>query len=292
MFVLLTQESWDKFEQQRTTITTNVVQADEGEKRALPCFSFRVASAYKNTGFFITYQNYLKNTYGLEDIFTAESVSILKNKEMFDIFSTRTILFGNVITVCPLEKMGRDDELSIKLKRYISYEIFALKDASERVFHLLDRFPVQDSRVEISTRNIENKVMGDLRISEFLVQNLNKKQKPCFESTLSIGQNFTSCTINQIGLFLLSNIKCVIPGIEEFLPVETDIKTCSNHTAAFQTLATLINNVLYTYPKEPFLFGCLVPCRQASVMFDLRYFHENSFLGFLKKVTIIKKLIQ
>jgi hypothetical protein len=117
MFVLLTQQSWEKYEQQRTTIITNVVQADEGEKRTLPCFSFRMASAYKNTGFFYSQVDYTKNTFGLEDIFTSASVINLKNKKMFDVFNTQTILFGNVVTICPLGMVGRDDHVTLKLKR-------------------------------------------------------------------------------------------------------------------------------------------------------------------------------
>jgi hypothetical protein len=162
--------------------------------------------------------------------------------------------------------------------------MFILTHAKERVFHLLGWFPFPVSKLEIRANNKEDKITGHLKISEIFTYKLNKTQKPCFENSNIKGDYFSSCAINRIGSFLDANIRCLIPGIEEFTTTAMKKVECINRIFAMETFGTFNDEVLNVFPRRPFQFGCLVPCRQSTFQLEFEYFHKNSFLGFVSEV--------
>ncbi len=74
--------------------------------------------------------------------------------------SKKTLYNIQACTISKLRTVRKgDDSLRINLKRSFSYEMFVLANARERVFHLLERCPLHENRLQVQSRHKKDQII-------------------------------------------------------------------------------------------------------------------------------------
>jgi hypothetical protein len=88
---------------------------------------------------------------------------------------------------------------------------------------------------------------------------------------------FINCTKNELWNVVQPKINCTIAGLENILPIVTEVKYCNESSSAQKTYdQTMIvaSNVFSNISN----YNCPVPCSQKGFNYNMKYFHQNSWV--------------
>jgi hypothetical protein len=215
----------------------------ETPQKIFPCFTIRTLDPYKKRGFFFTTRDYIQQSYSPSDIFKEKTISTFKNSSLFLNKEVHTLLHGNIIVICPNEKVTLKERFFISLKKGRAYEIFFFPRGEELWFGMA-RFPTDISSIIIETATMHS---ADLAISEIETKQFSKKRSPCktYQSTSSSELGFANCGREAIASFLKSNINCTIPGLSMFLSSPDVLPECKDKVSAKESYDQFVWHFMY-----------------------------------------------
>ena len=158
------------------------------EKKLLPCFTFCPLPPFKMDDRSLSYTRkaYKENTYKLDDIFSEETVQIIKNPTDFTITETESVLLGICQTICKLQKVEAFDfSLTFLMKRNWDVNIYFHSKGIELWF-LISPVVLDSQFVTLLTQNDKGLISADLSISEIQTTVLSKKGMPCRYYTIDV----------------------------------------------------------------------------------------------------------
>jgi hypothetical protein len=124
------------------------------------------------------------------------------------------------------------------------------------------------SNIKVDSKNV------DLAIRENENIHLNSKSTPC-STTLNFS-TYLKCGKTYMKSVMLPNMKCTLPGIEEFF-VGTNIGECTDKKAASYSF------VQFLISRSAFLdnsasLTCDLPCSETNYIVEPLYYHANSWI--------------
>jgi hypothetical protein len=90
-------------------------------------------------------------------------------------------------------------------------------------------------------------------------------------------EDFLNCTKTAIRANLSKELNCVIPGFNEFLGNDLDLKECSDNQEGFDA-SKKYQAILFDFYQNPEHFVCKFPCERNSYTVEQSTYHFNSIL--------------
>ena len=116
-FIVLMVDVWDKFSHKATTTQMRFIEYNEALK-LLPCMTVCPWSAFKNPGFFYNTNDFLNNTFAMEDVFDDFSKVISNNESVPEFETIPSIYLGRCYMVCNTVKVQSGSPFYIILKTH------------------------------------------------------------------------------------------------------------------------------------------------------------------------------
>ena len=155
-------------------------------------------------------EDYLENTFGLEDIFATKTISDLRNTSKFQLREVRTLFNGRVFVICPVTMFKVLDRIYLELLKNHEFK-FSIHYPGEEFWFVFPRFLVQPSNALIETNKMWS---ADIAVAEQRRKFLMKGLNPCKEYKIG---GFASCIKNALTENFDRQLKCILPGIEDTL---------------------------------------------------------------------------
>jgi len=76
---------------------------------------------------------------------------------------------------------------------------------------------------------------------------------------------------------LRPNISCTIAALETILPSQPDISPCKTLESAKKVYGTM-DIIFNDFLTKMFEYGCPIPCSHKSFNYNIKYFHQNSWI--------------
>ena len=253
------------------------------EKKLLPCFTFCPLPPFKTDDLSLSYTRkaYKENTFKLNDVFSDETVKILKNATEFAITETESVILGVCQTICKLQKVEAFDfSFSLQMRRSWDVNIYFHSKGSELWF-LFSPVVLDSQFVTLLTQNDKGLIAADLSISETQTTVLNKKGMPCRHYTIDVenhNQNvdYLDCQKKKTWSKLRPKINCTIAGMSSLSDNDfAEMEECKDDESAWHTRAPL-SEIAVQSLKYPSKFGCDPPCKSISYIFSKLYYHQHS----------------
>jgi hypothetical protein len=165
---------------------------------------------YKKKGFYLTKEDYLENTFGLDDIYGPKTIRKFRNASSFKLKEMKTLFNGRVFVVCPLHQFAEYKRLIINLVKDTEFEFSVFKQ-DEEFWFTLSRFPMRTSVTKINTVTM---LSADVSIAELDEKYLSKDLDTCNDYENTEYDGFVQCAKNKLRDYLRSTLQCMLPGFE------------------------------------------------------------------------------
>jgi hypothetical protein len=101
-FVILMKDVWLKYSKKMISSRTNT-KFDLSGQKMFPCLTFCVAFGFRNAGIHFTKLEFMRNTFGLDDIFTKVTESEIQNVSRYRITETKVCFPSSYPRLIPRE---------------------------------------------------------------------------------------------------------------------------------------------------------------------------------------------
>jgi len=99
----------------------------------------------------LTKEDYLENTFGLEDIYTPDSITVLKNSSAFNLKELMTLLNGRIFVICPLKSFKSHERIEIYLQKGAEFE-FSVYNPGEEYWFTLSRLKCSKTFLSVAKK--------------------------------------------------------------------------------------------------------------------------------------------
>lgn len=129
------------------------------------------------------------------------------------------------------------------------------------------------------TLNIEasqNVHSVEFALAEKRTTYLSTQLNPCRLSETSRNE-FNLCTQKAFCSLAKIHVNCTIPGINSLLGTDCQLPYCEDLTSASKTFMFFLQEIQMKH-LAGIRMNCVRPCLEISYNYEMRYFHENSFI--------------
>ena len=231
-------------------------------------------SGFKVPGFFYQADDFIKNSYSLQDIFSPITISDIENKTKYVKYETFSQLIGHCFTICSLDKWNETMAPHFYLTTKFDIKIFVHERGMEFWLKGFAEFPIDVSFVTLETNNSKGMVSAVMTLKEVDSTFLNKDEEPCRHYSKD---SFVLCCKNKLWENIPSSINCTISEMNTLIPDTETVTECQNQTLAsnvYWAFAFYLNK----FTHRPWMFGCPVPCRQLSYKIIVENYHKNNVM--------------
>ena len=187
--------------------------------KQFPCFAIQPTYPYKKKGFYWTLVDYVENTFGLEDIFTSQSTTVLKNSSLFKVKEIQTLPNGRVFIICPVTLYKVLDRLHLYIVKNREF-LLSIFHPGEEFWFQFPRFLMRDSLTLIDTQKMAS---VDVALAEQKIRYLTKNYSSCKEYSMDDygGGGIVACVRDTLRAYLSARLECILPGIEETVGLQS-----------------------------------------------------------------------
>ena len=123
LLLAMMHSAWIKYSKKVITSGTRTLWQSDSQK-LLPCLTFCIADGFKELGLHFTHQDFVQQTFDMEDIFGSITVVELQNVSLFQTTVSYTLVLGRCYTVCPKELKQKNGFIKFRLQRQHEFKLF------------------------------------------------------------------------------------------------------------------------------------------------------------------------
>ena len=218
-------------------------------------------SGYKNPGNFFGKKSYNENAYQLEELFSPNTVSILKNSSLVQLIETKSIYIGRCFTICTIIKFGKKFGPTLELKKDFDFKAFIHVAGFEFWLNGVTEYPLEIPSTVLDVNNSENVIAAFLSVAEIESTFLNKKNFPCKSYAENVGNDndlFVDCCKEQLLKNFPVGVACKVETLINFTPNNSTLEECQNVEAADKTIAMIKGRIKWHFVKKQFYISQFV----------------------------------
>lgn len=246
----------------------------------IPALTFCIQPAFKKKESTYSEEDFLANTYSLEDIFDANALeTMLSNGSHYKVSVIRSYMYGRCFTVQNLRPQMTTGQLegnNITLLRNWDVTLF-IHQPGEEFWILRSIFPIPMSTLTIRSGSNNDWLVADVHLKKITSSFVAKTNRiPCRNYPSIRDDTFTSCFKHQVRDLLMESkqLQCITPcwkslGLPENFPICTDRDNYYNDS--FIVLREILDNAT----QNPHLVGCPKPCQKVEYKLQINYFSKN-----------------
>jgi hypothetical protein len=217
------------------TVASGVNYRDEKiTKKPLPPLTFCPWPAFKKRGFHFNRKKLDENTFGLDDIFQPDTVTVLKNKTRYEIKEIRNYYIGKCFTMRSLISFRKIEEgVLLKFKKTFDITLF-IHSIDDEFWINFGWYPTLYSEMFLAVKSLEDARFASLHLTEKEVTKISQENFRCkeYEKTDNPHSQFVDCHKRQyINYYPWSELQCLLPGFDDALP-NINLRECTNFTEA------------------------------------------------------------
>ena len=142
LFLTMFREDLFKFKNKITTTGIKIRPYTLRGKK-LPCITVCALSGFRQRGFYYSNQDYIKNTFELEDFFGNKTLNEIRNSSLYRFQEVRSMFFGRCYKICSVVEMPMNGIKIWELQMDFNYKLFVHNDGDEfwlisAITHLID----------------------------------------------------------------------------------------------------------------------------------------------------------
>jgi hypothetical protein len=203
-------------------------------RKPLPPITFCPWPAFKKRGFHFNRKLLDENTFGLEDIFQPDTVTVLKNKTIFEIKEVRNYYIGKCFTMRSLISFRKFEEgVYLQFKKTFDLTLF-IHSIEDEFWINFAWYPINFVEIILTAKSLEDAGLGTLYLTEKEVTKINQESIPCkeYEKTRNPHSKFLDCHKKQYkSYYPWSELQCLLPGFDDAVP-NINLRECTNFTEA------------------------------------------------------------
>jgi hypothetical protein len=130
LFMKMFNDDLQKFKNQMTTTGTRI-RSHASKVKKLPCITVCAVAGFRKRGFYYLNQDYVDNTFEIQDFFSSSTLQALNNASMYSVKDVRSMYFGRCYKICHVDGMLTSGYKKWELKTDFNFKFFVHNDGDE-----------------------------------------------------------------------------------------------------------------------------------------------------------------